>query len=110
MYVGVDFDPMETEESQTLGFDFVNHLQPNETLQSATWSCTVLRGTDGNPASHMLGPPRLVTPDGSTLQTATVQGFGGFLPEVVYTLRAIVVTNQGNTRSYWSHVYGSKVM
>jgi len=110
MYVGKDFTPIETEEARTLGFNFVNFLRPNEILQSATWSVSVLRGSDSNPSSHLLGPPRLITPDGTTLQTGTVQGFGGFLTEVTYILRAIVNTNQGNTHSYFSHIYCGAVV
>ena len=79
-------------------------------MQAATWSLTVISGTDANPGSHLQGPPVLSTPDGSTLQTATLQAIGGLLPDVTYAVRAVVSTNFGNVTSYWSHIRGISVL
>lgn len=97
---------MNQNEIEPFGFDFVNCVAADETVSAAVWSLIVVRGTDSAPASHLLGPPRLVTPQGSTQQTATVQGVGGLLPGVLYKIRALVTTSQGNVRELYSHIYG----
>ena len=48
-------------------------------------------------------------PFGSNLKTATIQRIGGLWPDVTYIVRAVVVTNQGNTRNLWSHVRGVNI-
>lgn len=95
-------------ESFGYGFDFINDLLPDETVQAAVWSLAVISGTDANPASHLQGPPILATPDGGTRQTATLQAIGGLLPDVTYVVRAVITTNFGNVRSYRSHVRGEQ--
>ena len=50
-----------------------------------------------------------MTPDGTSMQTATTQRIAGLLPDVRYTLRAVVTTSFSNTLSLWSHVQGEPV-
>jgi hypothetical protein len=91
------------------GLDFVNDLTATETLSTAVWTIDVRYGVDPAPASHLVGPPVLVVPVGTTLQTATVQRISGLLPDVTYTVRAVVTTNAGNMLSLWSHIRGEPV-
>lgn len=109
MYAGRDYSPAEQAESQVYGFDLVNDLDAGETLTAATWSLTVIQGTDGSPSSHLIGGPTLVTPAGTTAQTATQQRIAGLLPDVLYLVRAVCTTSAGNTKSLWSHIQGEAV-
>lgn len=109
MYCGRDFSPAETAESLIYGLDFVNDLAEGESLTGATWEVLVREGADPDPDSHIVGVPALVTPDGTTAQTATTQRIAGLLPDVIYTIRAVVTTSLGNSLSLWSHVQGEPV-
>lgn len=109
MYVGRDFDPAAQDESDVFGFDFVNDMGPTDTLTSTTWTLAVLRGTDANPASHLIGAATLVTPDGTLFQTATQQRIAGLLPDVMYSVKAVCGTSAGDTLSLWSHIVGDQV-
>jgi hypothetical protein len=109
VYAGRDYSPAEQVESQIFGFDLVNDLDPGETLTGAIWSLLVIQGTDANPSSHLIGSPTLVTPAGTTLQTATQQRIAGLLPDVLYLVRAVCTTSLSNTRSLWSHIQGEAV-
>lgn len=67
------------------------------------------QGADPVPMSHLVGDAMLVTPEGTTVQTATKQRIAGLLPDVRYTVRAVATTSTGNTLSLWSHVQGEPV-
>ena len=108
-YAGRDFSPAEEAESQTYGLDFVNDLQEGESITEAVWELTVREGADPFPSSHLIGDPILVTPTGTTVQTATMQRIEGLLPDVRYTVRAVVMTSLDNKLSLWSHVQGEPV-
>ena len=100
---------METAESELRTLDFVNDLDAGETLTSATWFLTVIQGVDATPSTHLSGAATLVTPAGTTRQTATQQRIAGLLPDVTYTARAVAVTSLGNTKSLWAHIQGEPV-
>lgn len=100
---------METAESEVFGLDFVNDLDVGETLIGAVWLLTVIDGVDPTPVAHLIGTPTLVTPAGTTRQTATEHRISGLLPNVKYTAQAIVSTSSGNFRSLWSHIRGEPV-
>lgn len=87
----------------------MNDLAEDETLTAAFWELIVREGVDPNPHSHLIDAPALVTPDGTTAQTATMQRIAGLLPDVRYTVRAVVTTSLGNTLSLWSHIQGESV-
>src|SRR5215467_8853344 len=106
MYCGRDFSPMEQDESRELTLDFVNDILDGESVTAATWKLEVRTGQDPDPESHLVGNPILVTPEGTTTQTATSQRIAGILPDVLYRVQAIVTTDKGNTVSLWSHVAG----
>jgi len=97
---------MSPNEAFPLGLDFVNDISPDETVQSAVWTITVVRGEDSNPSSHLFGPAQVLTPEGSIMQTVTAIGVTGLLPGVLYKLLALVTTNKGSTVELYSHVYG----
>ena len=108
-YVGRDFTPAQPTESREYGLDFVHEMTEGETLTGATWELIVRRGEDPDPASHLLGDPILVTPDGTTLQTATKQRIANILPDVLYTVNVTVTTSKGNTVSNFTHLAGEPV-
>jgi hypothetical protein len=108
-YVGRDFSPAEQSESLIYGLDFCNDLTEGESLVGAVWEVIVREGADPDPGSHLIGAPMLVTPDGTTAQTATTQRIEGLLPDVTYTVRAVVTTSLANKLSLWSHVAGEPV-
>lgn len=106
MFCGRDFSPMEQSESLELGLDLVNDLSEDESLTAAVWNLEVRTGVDPSPMSHVIGSPVLVTPEGTTLQTATKQRIAGLLPDVLYRVTVVATTDKGNTISLWSHVAG----
>jgi len=110
LYVGQDFSPQETDESEVLGLDFVNDVDHNETLMSSQWLIQAIVGTDPtldpNPSAHLQGTSTEVVPYGGAAKTMTIQRVGGLIPGVTYVVRAEVVTTLGNTRSLWSHIRG----
>jgi hypothetical protein len=108
-YAGRDFSPAEQAESLIYGLDFCNDLQEGESITEAIWEVLVREGMDPDPGSHLIGDPMLVTPEGTTVQTATTQRIEGLLPDVTYTLRAVVTTSLENKLSLWSHVAGEPV-
>jgi hypothetical protein len=109
MYVGAEFSPAEQIESDVYGLDFVNDLDEGETLVSAAWYLTVVQGTDPTPNSHLVGVAELVTPEGTSAQTATQQRISGLLPDVTYAVQAVVTTSEGNTKALFSHIQGVDV-
>lgn len=106
MFVGRDFSPQENGESEVIGFDFVNDVDADEQLISSSWAIAVVQGRDPNPQTHLEGTSIEVVPIGSNMKTATIQRIGGLWPDVTYWVRAKVITDQGNTRSLWSHIRG----
>lgn len=108
-YIGRDFSPAQQTEDREYTIDFVNTLKEGEELVGATWELIVRRGTDPDPASHLIGDPTLVTPEGTTLTTATTQRIAGVLPDVLYTVNVTVTTNANNTVSDFTHLEGTPV-
>ena len=109
MYCGRDFSPQENGESEVLGLDFINDLEHDEQLLSSRWTIHVTQGLDPNPKVHLEGTSVTIVPFGSNLKTATIQRVGGLWHDVTYAVRAIVITNQGNTRNLWSHIRGVNI-
>jgi hypothetical protein len=100
MYVGRDFDPSDTGESERYTLDFVNDLQAGDTISTATWACEVAAkssGADGAAAGKIDGPAVY-------LGTKTTQRITGMTPGVTYCLTATIVSAGGDTISLWSHV------
>jgi hypothetical protein len=109
MYVGRDFSPQENGESEVYGLDFVYDLEHDEQLLSSKWTIHVTHGFDPTPQVHLEGTSKVVVPFGSNLKTASIQRIGGLWHDVTYAVRAIVITDQGNTRNLWSHIRGVNI-
>ena len=91
VYLGRDFDPADQSENEPYQIDFVDDIGPVDTITAAVWTLIVAPGTNGNdptPAMHLMGPPTLYTPAGTTRQTATQQQISGLLPDVLYKVAA----------------------
>jgi len=100
MYVGRDFDPSDTGESERYSFDFINDLQPGDSIASVAWACSVSnrsQQSDPDAASRISEPPVY-------LGTKTTQRVTGMLPGVIYVLTATVTSTMGDAVSLWSHV------
>jgi hypothetical protein len=106
LYCGRDFSPQERNENEVFGLDFIHDLQPEEVLISSVWTIKVVSGKDSDPTDHLEGPPKVVTPIGGILNTASIQRIAGLFPGVTYRVKAVAVTSLGNTKSLWSHVQG----
>lgn len=106
MYCGRDYSPQNRIESEVVGLDFINDIEPIETLIASRWDMAVVAGVDPDPNDHLEGPSMVVAPEGSLKKTATIQRVGGLWPGVTYRIRATVVTDQGNTVELWSHIRG----
>jgi hypothetical protein len=72
-------------------------LQDGETITGAAWTCSVVRGSDANAATRLLGSPVNTTP-------TTSHRVGGLLLGVRYRLQAVATTSLSNTLSLWSHI------
>jgi hypothetical protein len=100
MYVGRDFDPSDTGESERYTLDFVNDLQAGDAIATATWTCEVAAkstGSDADAATRIDGPAVY-------LGTKTTQRVSGMVPGVTYCLTAKITTTLQDTVSLWSHV------
>lgn len=98
----MDFDPMDPGETEILNFDFSNQLAPGETLASASWEITVASispVSDPSPASRLNGPA-MVRQGG----TIVYQKVSGPQAGVIYSMRALTATSQGNSLSLWAHL------
>jgi hypothetical protein len=100
MYVGRDFDPSDSGESERYSFDFVNDLQTGDSIVGATWTCEIAAkssGADDTAAGRIDGPAVFTG-------TKTTQRVSGMVPGCTYCLTATVTTALLDTVSLWSHV------
>ncbi len=98
MYVGRDFDPANSTESEVYSLDFVNDLASGETLSSvSSVGLTVFQGTDASPSSHLSG-------SSSISGTVVSQRLATLTSGVTYTLSFNVLTSQSNTITLFSRV------
>lgn len=110
MYCGRDFYPMSTNESDVIGLDFVNDLNPGENILVTNWFVTVVQGVDLNPQSRLEGPSFLYTTDNNPAPTAVIQRVGTLQPGVTYAMRAEIETDFGNFKDLWSHIRGEPIL
>jgi len=101
MYVGRDFDPSQSGESERYSLDFVNDIQAGDSIASAVWACAVAARSevpDVGAASHI---------DGAAVfsGTKTTQRVSGMVPGVTYMLTATITTAPNNdVVQLWAHV------
>jgi hypothetical protein len=93
-----DFDDVEPTTKRWFYIDYGPELSPNETIQVTSFVCTVVRGVDPSPQSHVLS---------SAIVVGTQVGAfcGNFLPGVTYSLEATISTNSGNVLPNNARVY-----
>ena len=103
MFVGREFDVADPGENQVYGFDFVNDLNPGDTIVSQNSYLTVQTGIDSNPSSHLQGNPVLFTP------TIVIQRIFDLLPGVTYDFQVVVTTQDGDVLSLYSRIPGRPV-
>lgn len=84
------FDPKDPSESRAFVLDFADDLAAGETVTAATFTVTVLEGTDANPSAMLSGA---AVASGTTAAQRLVGGLAG----VVYKVRAVVTTSASNT-------------
>jgi hypothetical protein len=100
---------MSTTESDVLGLDLVNDLDPNEHILVTNWFITVVAGVDVTPQARLQGPSFTYTTAGSAYPTAVIQRVGNLQPGVTYAMRAEVETDFGNYKDLWSHIRGEAI-
>lgn len=82
------FSVKRTAEFRRLAMNFVNYLEPGETISNATFSVVVLSGTDANPSAMLSGGSSIV---GSVCKQLVVGGVDG----VRYLLKCLINTSLG---------------
>lgn len=109
MYIGRNFDPADTEESETYSFDFANDLLvPGEVLVSATFQLEIARSSpvpDPSAAAKLAGPATVGPAFSGGPNTVASQRIGpGLVQRGMYYLQAIAVTSVGNTRALSAYI------
>jgi hypothetical protein len=87
--LGRDFDPVESTTKRWFYIDFGPELAANEIIQVASFTVSVVRGTDPAPQSRVLSQVAIVG-------TAIGAFCGNFLPGVTYSLEVTASTSAGN--------------
>lgn len=92
-------------ELLTLGFDFGPVFGPGEVIASIiSLTCSVYDGTDGNPASRLIGSPSIIpSPRTQVASGAIKYQVGSMLAGVIYRLQCVVLTTASNELSLWTH-------
>jgi len=102
-YVGRDFEPMDTGETKDLSFDFSGELGDCDSVTSATWSISVVTGTDASAATRLSGDPTITCGSKVTQRHTTLQD------GVRYRTQCTATTRNGETLILYSHVRGIAV-
>lgn len=84
------FGPKHPTESRLFGFDFEAELGDGEDLSTATFTMTVVEGTDASPSAMLSG-------SGVVSGTEALQRVIGGTAGVLYELKCTVTTTSGNT-------------
>jgi hypothetical protein len=93
-----DFEPVEPLTKRWFYIDFSPELGAGEIIQNATFTCSVVRGIDSSPQSHVLSSPNII---GSQVGAFC----GNFIGGVGYSLEAIASTNLGNVLVWNARAY-----
>lgn len=86
----VIFDPKKLSEQLTIPVDFISRLGVNESITSATVTCSVYSGVDNNPQAMVNGPATISG-------TVVLQSISGGILGNTYELLYSVLTSKGNT-------------
>lgn len=117
MYVGKDFDNIESGETDIFSFEFTADLPVGRTLSNPVFSCQVLStdsgsSVDSSPASRVNGSATITTkttPTTGVLRTFANQILSGMIAGNKYSVEATVATNDGCTLKRYSRVYCTAV-
>jgi len=82
------FSVKRTAEFRRLSFNFINSLDPGETILDATFTATVVSGTDGSPNAIISGAASISL---SVCKQLVVGGVDG----VTYLLKCLINTSLG---------------
>ncbi len=86
----MEFSDKKAGEVLALGFDLARLLAGGETITGATFSASVLRGSDATPGAMLAG--------GATIAGSVVkQHVQGGVPGVYYQVAVTATTSAGNT-------------
>lgn len=101
MYVGRDWDLMDAGyEDDVFTLDFVNDLNSGETISSVAVALAVMKGTDPNPSSRLVGSASISgTKCSQVIDVRTAPG------GVYYRLIMTIATNQRIAVALWSHFW-----
>jgi hypothetical protein len=95
------WDPINPGESELYGLDFTKELRAGDSVNGATWTCTVAKngGADLSPQDHVIAN------QGSGLSgNISAQRIAGTLPFVLYILTATATTALGDTIKLWGYL------
>ena len=81
------FDEKQVDEDVILSFDYTKQLATGETISTAVFSATVVKGTDASPDNIISG---LATISGAVCSQLVVDGVNG----VKYLIKCIATTSQ----------------
>lgn len=93
-----DFNPIEQTSQRWFYFDYSDELGAGETIQTATFTCSLVRGNDTNPQSRVLSQAVIVGTQIGAL-------CGNFVGDSWYSLEATAYTNAGNILPNNARVY-----
>lgn len=79
--------PKRTSEQKVLTFDFARRMASGESIESASWTCTVHAGTDASASSMVSGS---ATNSGTKSSQKIISGVDG----VTYLIRCALTTSQ----------------
>lgn len=97
-----DFSSANTPETDLFTLDFVNDLVAGDSVVSATWTISVLVGTDNAADSYKIGDP-------TVFGSKVTQKAAGFLPGVEYCMTAQATTQFGLTPILWAPIQGEAI-
>src|SRR5215472_12351262 len=103
MYVGRDFDSVDSNSGQIYGFDFVSVLTPGATILAAAAGLILETGDDDSPQSRLIGASQIA----GTIVTQMV--FFGTLPANqldgnTYVFFAVANTSDDQTIIPWARI------
>lgn len=100
MYVGRDFDPIDTGEEEVFTLDFSRDVNPEQTIADAVVEIEVAaisEGEDETPGERLLGA-RVIT------GYKVSQKIGTCIGGVIYCVTMRATTSTGEKVSLWAHV------
>lgn len=95
-----DLSSVADTEIVTIGWDFSELLQAEETIVSVVTSCALRSGTDDNAEACLMNVPEV----SSSNPAVVLQQFGGAETGSTYLLEATASTSFNQVFSIWMHI------